>query len=210
MIGKRLATEGSGRKWVVLTTPYSGWFHSAAERGPGIAIFLRLADWLYRHDRRHNLLIAATSGHEFENSGARLLLSEMAPRPEDTKLWLHLGAGLAAWDHHATENGLKQAGRPDGFRRIMASPDFAKLGQPHFSGQDGFDPVLIAGSEEAHGELREVLGAGYSSVIGGFGGHQYHHTPQDHPHMTDESLLQPVADAFERTLRDGLLEKVPA
>lgn len=45
IIGRRVR---SGRPWLVVSTPRSGWTDCAGERGPGIAMWLALADWMPR------------------------------------------------------------------------------------------------------------------------------------------------------------------
>src|SRR3546814_8243070 len=60
-----------GRRWVVVSTPRSGWTDCAGERGPGLAIWLALAEWMPHAFADHSLLFVCHSGHEYENLGAR-------------------------------------------------------------------------------------------------------------------------------------------
>ena len=39
-----------GPRWIVVTTPISGWFGCGGERGPGVALFLGLARWIGRQE----------------------------------------------------------------------------------------------------------------------------------------------------------------
>ena len=55
--------RGRGR-WLVVSTPRSGWFTCAGERAPGIAIWLGLARWAAAALPDHDLAFLCTSGHE--------------------------------------------------------------------------------------------------------------------------------------------------
>ena len=79
--------------WSVISTPSSGWFTCAGERGPGIAALLALAEWAHARPDSLHYLFVATSGHELDFLGARLFHeAQLAPPPERTQVWLHLSA----------------------------------------------------------------------------------------------------------------------
>src|SRR5260221_184837 len=62
--GENVVGRKAGRgKAVVVSTPKSGWFHCAGERGSGIAIWLGLARWLATTEL--NVVLLGASGHEF-------------------------------------------------------------------------------------------------------------------------------------------------
>jgi hypothetical protein len=83
---------------VVVSTPQSGWFNAAAERGSGIAAFLALAEWATTvKDQR--FMFVANSGHERVNYGAHKFMERFAPRPDETAFWLHIGANVGATRH---------------------------------------------------------------------------------------------------------------
>jgi hypothetical protein len=85
-----------GKKWVVVTTPISGWFACAVERGSGVALFLELARWAAKGDSKYSYLFLGNSGHELDNLGAHHTLDKYAPPVEDVACWIHLGASIAA------------------------------------------------------------------------------------------------------------------
>lgn len=88
--------ERGSKRWVVISTPVSGWFEATNERGPGIAMWLQLAEWLADSDLDANVLLTALSGHELAGLGMQALVDSSAlPGPESTVLWLHLGSGIA-------------------------------------------------------------------------------------------------------------------
>ena len=82
--------------WLVISTPTSGWFEVTNERGPGIAMWLELAEWLLNTKLDANVLLVALSGHELAGMGMQALVdSGELPHPQSVKLWLHLGSGIA-------------------------------------------------------------------------------------------------------------------
>jgi len=93
VIGK--IDRGAGQ-WVVISTPISGWFEATNERGPGIAMWLQLAQWAIYSDLDANFLFTGLSGHELGKMGMEALVdSGELPVPETVTLWLHLGSGIA-------------------------------------------------------------------------------------------------------------------
>lgn len=191
---------GDKGRWIVVSTPQSGWFHCAAERGPGIAVFLALADRLPALDLPNRLLFVSNSGHELENAGAEHALDAYAPDPDDTALWVHLGAGLAARDFQVFPPYLIPLPSADSRRILMGTPDLLPGLKTAFRGVSGLENVLPATAETAAGELKTVLEAGYTRVFGGFGGHMFHHSPEDRPDKTGPDLLAPMAAAMLRAV----------
>jgi len=193
--------ERPGRPLVVVTTPQSGWFHCAAERGPGIAAWRALAAWAAA-ELRASFVFAATSGHELDNHGAHRFLAEAAPAPDDVAVWLHLGAGFAARDwHEVGRHRLRPLPSADPQRFLAGTPDLVPVLEPVFAGLPGLEAVYTATPENTAGELSEVLGAGYPRVFGAFGAHRYHHAEADRPEATSEPILAAAAHAFLAALQ---------
>ena len=82
--------EGDFSRPVVVTTPLSGWFHCAGERGTGIAIALELAEGLARS---YPVMVVGATGHELDYLGAKRYLEGISIRPAAV---IHLGASVAA------------------------------------------------------------------------------------------------------------------
>lgn len=89
-----LATFGdAGDHPYVVTTPLTGWFRCAGERGTGIAIALAAAKTIAEE---HPVLFVATTGHELEYQGVRFHRGrkrDLRPRAV-----LQIGASVAAGD----------------------------------------------------------------------------------------------------------------
>lgn len=169
--------RGAGRRLVV-STPRSGWFGCMGERGGGVAAWLGLARWASRACPL-DLTFVATSGHEYENhGGAAFLSSALAPRPDATALWVHLGAAFAARDWHEVEGRLAPLPSVDPQRFLVARPELVAPLRSAFAGLPGLEAVY--GDEAgAGGELGEILAAGYPRAFGILGAHRFHHSPND-------------------------------
>ncbi len=190
-------------KTVILSTPRSGWFRCAAERGSGVAIWLSLARWLAQTNHGVNVELVATSGHEYEYLGGEHYLSE-APAPARTRLWLHIGASAAARDWHEIGPVLRPLPSADSQRVLTATADVAASVRAAFHGISGLEATYVADRATAGGELVNVLDAGYGTAIGLYGGHRYFHTQADDLRCVSAELVTPVAMAFRAALESCL------
>src|SRR4030095_3808177 len=136
-----VARVDRGKDLIVISTPQSGWFRCAGERGPGIALFLGLARWASRRAAGASFLFVSTSGHELGGLGMRAFLKELAPAPERVLCWIHLGAGIATYSWEETSSGLKKLQEVDSRRYLMTSPGFVPLRPPTFPGLPGLTPT---------------------------------------------------------------------
>jgi hypothetical protein len=191
-------------KTLVVSTPRSGWFGCAAERGSGLAVWLWLAGWLARAGREMNVQLVATSGHEYAFLGGELYLAEAAPKPEATTLWVHIGASAAARDWHELGPRLLPLPSADAQRVLTATADILGSTRQAFQGITGLEATYLADKVMAGGELTNVLGAGYRSAIGLYGVHRYFHTQADDLRCVSADLVRPVAFAFRTAIQRAI------
>jgi len=184
-----------GKELIVVSTPQSGWFRCAGERGPGIALFLGLARWARRRRSPTSFLFVSTSGHEFGGLGMQSFQRDIAPPPERVICWLHLGAGISTWMWEQSTTGMRKLRQVDSNRFLMCTTDLVPLLTDTFSALPGLTPV----TGRAVGEFEIMLRRGYR-VFGIASAHAFHHTPADSPETTSPELLEPVATALARTL----------
>ncbi|MDZ4870198.1 MAG: M28 family peptidase [Alphaproteobacteria bacterium] len=187
-------------KTFILSTPRSGWFDCVAERGSGLAVWLALAHWLASAKHQVNLELVATSGHEYVYLGGEHYLSDKAPKPERTKLWMHIGACLAARDWHDIGPTPRPLSSADAGRAMVATPDQIERLRRAFKGQSGLQDVYIADKTTAAGEIVNVIDAKYPSAIGEYGYHRYFHTAADDLRCTSGDLIAPVLAAYRTAL----------
>lgn len=199
--GRREAFNIAGR-WrrggagtLVVSTPRSGWTICAGERGPGLVTWLALARWAGAALPRHDLLFLCNSGHEYENLGSEHALDALAPLPERTALWLHLGANVAARDWHEPGAGrLLPLPSADPQLFLAVGADLLPLAKRVFAGLPGLEMAYPA-SAGAAGELSTILAAGHRRVAGIFGAHRYHHVEGDDARCVSPDFVAPVIAA---------------
>jgi hypothetical protein len=191
---------GSGRR-LVISTPKSGWFACAGERGSGIAVALALASWAVNRLAAPVTFIS-TSGHEFEGLGGKLLLKDHAPAPDDVALWVHIGANVACNAVSFSDGSPKRLDGPSQQRGIQVTEALIPLLKQAFAGQVGYEKPIPADPARAIGEAAVFLEAGYAPLIGLVGAHPLHHTPIDLPAIaTSPDQLVPVAQALARAVQ---------
>ena len=186
-----------GKRWIVVTTPTSGWFTCAGERGPGVALFLALARWAAQSGSTLSYLFLSNSGHELDNMGAHFTLDAYAPPSKDVACWIHLGASIATREWQKTDQGLKPLPDVNKNLSLAGTEDLMPLLKPAFQNVPGYAP---RSQGPIAGELRHFVSAGYR-VFGFFGGHAYFHTMMDTPATTNPALLEPVGRALVEVIR---------
>jgi hypothetical protein len=200
--GRRAAFNFVGRidrgkpRWLVVSTPRSGWHVCAGERGPGIAAWLWLARWASRAVRNHNLAFVCNSGHEYEYLGAAQALKTFTPKPADTHFWLHLGANVAARDWHETVGQWRPLPSVDAQRFLSISPSLLPVAREVFAGHVGLE-VPYSSDTFSAGELTEIIAAGYERAAGVFGIHRYHHVADDDARCVSAASVASIAAAFQ-------------
>lgn len=203
--GRRAAFNVIGRldrgkaKWVVVSTPRSGWTDCAGERGGGIAAWLDLARGIPALLPDHNLAFLCNSGHEYENLGAEEALKAVAPKPDATQFWFHLGANLAARDWHEGLFGLAPLAGTDSQRYLVVSPSLLATARRLFAGFAGLESPYPSDKLSA-GELTAIIAAGYTSVAGIFGVHRFHHVEGDDARCVDAGAVAATTAAFRKLL----------
>jgi hypothetical protein len=175
---------GTGERRIIVSTPSSGWFHCAGERGPGIAMWLALARWSSHRESSVRYTFVASSGHELGEQGMHSFLDKQAPRPDEVDVWLHLGASIAA---RGTTRRL-MTNRREWLPAL--SRNFGQIGD--------LRPEI---TDAPLGELAQLAKLGYR-CFGIAGGHTFFHSPGDLPSTTSAAMLEPVGQALLRTLAD--------
>lgn len=188
-------------KTLVVSTPKSGWFHCAGERGSGLAIFLGLAEHLARSSDA-SLCFIATSGHEFQGLGGQAILGN-APPPEAVGLWVHLGANVACNDVIISNGVVTPLQYPQARRGILASAELHNAVARAFAGQIGYyKPPVDVHSQRAVGEVKVFRAAGFRPLLALVGAHALFHTKLDRAAVaTSPVMLAPVAKALASLIK---------
>lgn len=181
---------GQGRS-IVVSTPLSGWFACAGERGSGVAVFLRLAAVLATHYPTADLRFAGFVGHEREYVGGDLFVTDRAPPPDDVRLWVHIGAGFAARDwHEVSDRQLMPLPSVDPQRYLLSPEAWIDALRPIVRGLPGFESPYPATVENSAGEARHILERGYAPMVTTIGAHRFHHARQDDAEKVDAVGLE--------------------
>jgi hypothetical protein len=188
--------RGKGR-WLAISTPRSGWFSCAAERGPGVAAWLDLARWAKDGLPDHDLAFICNTGHEYEYLGAAEAMKKIAPPPATTRFWLHIGANVAARDWHDIPGNLTPLPSVDSQRFLSISPVLLPIARDIFAGQIGYE-VPVSSEVLSAGELDEVIKAGYAPAAGVFGIHRFHHVADDDERCLDIPATVAAAHGFRK------------
>jgi hypothetical protein len=192
------------RHWIVVSTPRSGWFGCAGERGSGLAAWLALARWAVAALSGHNLAFVCNSGHEYEYLGSeKALAAKLPPPPGDTSFWMHLGANVATRDWQELPGAqLLPLPSADPQRFLMVSPALVPAARAAFGGQPGLEMPYPTGTGAA-GELTGILAAGYGHVAGIFGAHRFHHVVTDDARCVSAPLVARVVDGCKILIRSA-------
>lgn len=168
-----------GAPTLVVTTPVSGWFNCAGERGAGLAVALHSAVHL---SRQVNVELLLASGHELGFRGGYALAEDYSGAATSV---LHLGSCIANFEASFDVNCSAPPPVRDGVDRAL-SPLGLKSELPH--------PVHAPEAWSGESSCWAPKGLRMLSIAGlapNF------HTPADLPAaVTDENLLQRTTDAI--------------
>jgi hypothetical protein len=178
---------GRGER-IIISTPLTGWFNCGGERGPGIALWLRMARFLAKSSRPVTLI--GSGSHEIGHLGMEHALAHGAPAPDEVALWLHFGASLAATAQD-TQYGFKS---PQYLVGLPATEQLAKAALLPFM------PIYVTGDSKTQGEAGQIIGAGYQNFVGMSGMFPTFHTPEDKGQAVDYAKLERIAVASEALL----------
>ena len=192
-----IATNGTAGKWLIISTPQSGWFTCGGERGPGIALSRGLSAWAKAENLPVRLLFISTSGHEWQFAGAEAFEHRPPPRPADTALWLHLGATFGARNY----DGPRPQNIPNTGRSFMVTPNLLPAARAAFAGQPQVGNPLSADIARSLGEYTNILRQGYQTAAGFWGSNALFHTPIDTADSTYPALLEQLARSCAAMIR---------
>lgn len=157
--------DNGADRWVVVTTPVSGWFTCNAERGGGVGVFLELANVAAGLDYPVNYLFLGNTGHELSFMGAHAS-EELVPPPGEVDVWIHLGSSIAA----------KEA-IVEGYKFLGFSEDLSEQVQACF---ENVPDLVVQNDQEKlmQSELGNIISNGYS-CFGLYGANKDFHTSAD-------------------------------
>jgi hypothetical protein len=189
-----------GNRWIAISTPRSGWFQCVGERGTGTSLFLELAAWAAGRFPNHSIHVMNTGGHEYYFTGSHKAM-KVAPPPQATSVWAHIGASVAVRDADAMGRMVDTA---DPQRSVMATPNLNAAVAEGFHGIPELEHATPVRAEA--GELSTFTDRGYARCFAVLGVHRWFHTIQDTIERVDGRLVTPVLEAHKRTIERAIAE----
>ncbi len=195
--------RGSDSKTMIVSTPYSGWFHCGGERGPGIAIWLALAEWAAKDTSGVKWIFLSSSGHELLDRGTNMLLKDnVLPPPEDVYLWFHLGMNVITYNYTLNSEGVLERTNQivaKTLEYVSANPLIVDAANTFVANGSAIGITGLL-DQITLGDLLYAQWHGYSNLLYLSGNNPVLHTPQDLPRVTGPELLEPMARACQSTL----------
>lgn len=177
---------------VLITTPLSGWYRCAGERGSGVAIALRLAERLAPIQPTAFL---GTSGHELAFLGLQQFLAQRSLAP---RLIVHVGASVAAGSFDAAGTFTLSATRWSAENLDEATGNAVATA----TATAGFTHLHAPASFLGEGATWQTLGVPLLSFAGTF---PLFHTAADTPESTvTPDALALVSQAVEQAALEML------
>ena len=192
-----------GNRWLVISTPRSGWFDCVGERGTGTSVFLELAQWAIERFPGHSIHLVNAGAHEYYFAGSHKVM-DLAPPPQSTDLWTHIGATVAARDADESGPALRLLDTADPQRSVMATTNLNAAVAEGFRGIKELERPQPVRADA--GELSVFTDRGYSRCFAVLGLHRWLHTIKDTLDCVDARLVTPVLEAHKRTMERGVAE----
>ena len=192
-----------GRRWIVISTPRTGWFDCVGERGTGTAVFLELAAWAVDRFPNHSIHLVNAGAHEYYFAGSHKVM-DLAPPPQATDLWAHIGATVAARDADESGAVLRMLDTADPQRSVMATTTLNTAVAEGFRGIRELERPQPVRTDA--GELSVFTDRGYTRCFAVLGLHRWLHTIEDTLERVDARLVTPVLEAHKRTMERAIAE----
>ena len=173
---------------LVISTPRSGWYSCASERGGGIACWLEAMRALRAGRPSRAVVFVAFSGHELGLLGIQAFVDRRPAIVSRAAAWIHFGANIGA----ATDPGNRLAASDDDFESI-ASRAMASSG---LSVDQRIPRGTIPGGEA------EVVHRGGGRYVAVTGRNALFHNPEDRgPQAVDPGVIAKFSIAFTAAAR---------
>jgi hypothetical protein len=192
-----------GNRWLVISTPRSGWFDCVGERGTGTAVFLELAQWAVERFPNHSIHLVNAGAHEYYFAGSHKVM-DLAPPASSTDLWTHVGATVAALDADESGPTLRLLDTADPQRSLMATTNLNAAVAEGFRGIRELERAQPVRADA--GELSVFTDRGYSRCFAVLGLHRWLHTIKDTLECVDARLVTPVLEGHKRTMERAIAE----
>jgi len=129
---------------------------------------------------------------------------DLAPPPQSTDLWTHIGGTVAARDADESGPVLRLLDAADPQRSLMATPNLNTAVAEGFRGIRELERAQPVRADA--GELSVFTDRGYSRCFAVLGLHRWLHTIKDTLECVDARLVTPVLEGHKRTMERAIAE----
>lgn len=167
---------------IVISTPRSGWWHCASERGGGLACWLDTMRLLSSKRVQRDCYFVALTGHELGFLGIKEYLRRRPALLERVHTWIHFGANLGA------PRSVLRLQTSDGHLRAMASEFLTQ------AGAEIEKDAAVGGIPRGEASILQRNGVRYLAPIGESA--VFHHASDRWPDALDIAGLARQSTAF--------------
>jgi hypothetical protein len=178
----RIAGSDPGLAPLITTTPRSGWWECASERGGGLACWLEAIEALAAARPARDCLFAAFSGHEIGFLGIDAYLATRPDLAKRAHAWIHIGANIGA---------PRQPNQVHVSDASLESLIAAALGKQGLGIDNKAEPESVP-----RGEAGTIHRAGARYVALVTGTEVFHNTADRWPDAVDIAVVARYAKAF--------------
>lgn len=184
----RIAGKDASLAPIVISTPRTGWWQCAGERGGGIACWLEAVRAVASSKPSRDVVFAAFSGHETGFIGIDDFIARRPDIAKRAQLWVHYGANVGV----ANEENLFNVSEPALAQWTAKALETTGLAIDHLA-----DAGMLP-----RGEARTIhrTGARYMSFV--CGTQLFHHPADRWPEAVDVAALAAYAAAFSRAITE--------
>lgn len=174
---------------VVVSTPRTGWWNCAGERGGGIACWLELLRSAQEEPHQRDAIFVTFGGHELDFLGVQAFLERRPAMATDAHVWVHFGANIGAVEGAAIRVAASNAGDLAQARSALAAHSAGAVTSP--------EPGVVIGGESV---VVAKLGARCVALLGG--NDLFHFESDRWPRNNDVAQIARQASAFVALLRE--------
>ncbi len=184
----RLAGRDASLAPVVVTTPRSGWWQCASERGGGIAAWLEVMREVAATEHDRPVWFIAFSGHELGHLGCDAFLERHGDLVRGARAWVHFGANVGGATQQAVRISATDA---DLLAAARAGLEAA-----------GVEGVTAAPVGQVLGQESGVVASRGANCVSLLGGNAHFHMQSDRwPHAVDVASVARQARGFSALVK---------
>jgi hypothetical protein len=193
-----------GNRWLVISTPRQDGSIVSVNAGPAHPYFSNSHSGPSKDSRGIRFTSSMRAHTKYYFAGSHKVM-DLAPPPQSTDLWTHIGATVAARDADESGPALRLLDTADPQRSVMATTNLNAAVAEGFRGIKELERPQPVRADA--GELSVFTDRGYSRCFAVLGLHRWLSHDQRHIGLCGtRRLVTPVLEAHKRTMERGVAE----